>query len=830
MVATLAVVTLTLLATLAAVAPGAAAVDPGVAAADPGVAAGDSATTTGDDSRTVPGGTTVDPTGDAAVSSRPGPGMDDLADAMPALQAARSAPFQPPSTSVSLASQMTLGQEYHDPCGDSPVGDLARLAALDDGPSLAWLWETCRDAPFEGTEDELVMFLIDATPWTTTLTADLVLVQYMDGYVLVLRTLGSDDPDDWVPIAESFGEVEQRDGGVGAGLFLLDASGVDFPTEYRFEVGTLTEDGLADALPKPGHPAPTFPTQCTVVLADRTQVLVAPEDTRQLQRELEADGVQVATASPGLGLLVLDHAGTQRVAALEGDPRVRSVEPVSDRSRPGTDGAGQVVSLADGSRRGADGAGQVVSLADGVDPSWPLEQLRLPTAWERVPSFRTEVAVIDSGIDPTRTGFGNRVGAGYDAVAGRSLPAGRDSAMGDHGTGVSAMVAAAEDGPVRGANPGAVLRPVRLSSHDGCISSDRVALAIEATLDMPGARIVNLSFGGPNLTLAENAAIDRAVAAGKVLVAATGNDGDLFPNEPNYPAAHPDVIGVGASTADRLVAPFSQQAAVDVLAPGTEVVTYGGFGGVIVADGTSLSAPYISGALSLWLAANPVASADSARAALVAAADPVALSIGGGAGIVDVERLLADAGLPGSAVPDDAVRVFDDVDPNSTHGPAIAAIRAAGVTSGFPDGTFRPTEHVRRGQMATFLAGAFDLDVDAAPDPQLSDVALDRTHGTAIAAVIDAGVAGGYPDATFRPDADVTRGQMAAFLAGAMELDLGGDGQRFADAAGTTHAAAIEAIAAAGVTSGFPDGSFRPSAPVTRGQMASFLVAALELS
>ena len=781
--------------------------------------------------------------------------MDDLADLVPALQDARSTPFQPDATSVSLSSATLRGQQYHDPCGDSTVGDLARLTALDDVRSVAWLWETCPDAPFAGTDDELVLFLIDATPSFPSATADLVLAQFMDGYVVLFDTLGSDDADDWRVLSEASGEVQAAPGGgVAAGSFVLDAAGVDFPLEYRFEVGSIIGDDIADALPKPGHPAPTFPTACTVQFEGQTQVLVAPSALAGVRAELESEGMTVTTTSAELGLLVTQHdtgddgaeqAARSALAALEEDPRVRAVEPVVDRSRPEppssapviADTSGPTASGTEQARAGARAGDGEVVLADSLDPDWAVEQLRLPAAWQRVPAFSTEVAVIDSGIDPTRAGFGGRVGAGYDAVAGRTVPAGRDFSMGDHGTGVSAMIGAAQDGPVRGANTGATLRPVLLSSHDGCVASDRIAAAIEATLDMPDARIVNLSFGGPGLTVAEAAAIERAAAAGKVLVAATGNDGDLFPNMANYPAAHPDVIGVGASTADRLVAPFSQQGAVDVLAPGAEVVTYGGYGSLIVADGTSYSAPYISGALSLWLAANPVASTASARAALVAAADPVPVSIGGGAGIVDVDRLLADAGLPVAG----AGLVFDDVASDSTHGAAIAALAAAGVTSGYPDGTFRPGEHVRRGQMATFLSGAFDLDVDAAPDPELSDVSLDSTHGPGVAAVVEAGFAGGFGDGTFRPGRDVTRGQMAAFLAAAMGLlpdlddangadDADHSGEpRFQDAAGTTHAAAIEAIAAAGVTSGFSDGTFRPNDPVTRAQMATFLVAATDL-
>ena len=107
-----------------------------------------------------------------------------------------------------------------------------------------------------------------------------------------------------------------------------------------------------------------------------------------------------------------------------------------------------------------------------------------------------------------------------------------------------------------------------------------------------------------------------------------------------------------------------------------------------------------------------------------------------------------------------------------------------------------------------------------------SDVA-GTTHEAAITAVAAAGIAGGFPDGTFRPGAAVTRGQMASFLMRALELE--GATPPFEDAVGTTHAIAIGAVAEAGIAGGFPDGTFRPGAAVTRGQMASFLARGLGL-
>ena len=161
----------------------------------------------------------------------------------------------------------------------------------------------------------------------------------------------------------------------------------------------------------------------------------------------------------------------------------------------------------------------------------------------------------------------------------------------------------------------------------------------------------------------------------------------------------------------------------------------------------------------------------------------------------------------------------------STHAGFIEAIAAAGITSGCAVDRYCPHDGVSRGQMSAFLVRAFDLP--AAPDAGFSD-----TAGSFFAADIDAvtaaGIAGGFPDGTFRPQAVVTRGQMATFLAGALDLEAGASS--FPDVPGDhVHAPSISAVADAGITTGFPDGTYRPGDQVTRGQMASFLGRALDL-
>jgi len=157
----------------------------------------------------------------------------------------------------------------------------------------------------------------------------------------------------------------------------------------------------------------------------------------------------------------------------------------------------------------------------------------------------------------------------------------------------------------------------------------------------------------------------------------------------------------------------------------------------------------------------------------------------------------------------------------TTHAEAIAWVADQGITGGFGDGTFRPGADVTRGQMAAFLARGLEL-----PEGSVTfDDVVGTTHEAAVAAVAEAGITSGFPDGTFRPGDPVTRGQMAAFLTRGLELPPGS--ATFGDVTGTTHEAAIAAVAEAGITTGFADGTFRPGQPVNRGQMAAFLFRAL---
>ena len=88
-------------------------------------------------------------------------------------------------------------------------------------------------------------------------------------------------------------------------------------------------------------------------------------------------------------------------------------------------------------------------------------------------------------------------------------------------------------------------------------------------------------------------AVNRAHSQGVVLVAAAGNEGT---NVPQYPAAYSKVIAVSATTADGRLAPFSTRGDwVDLVAPGTGILSTSKSGSYDRQSGTSMSTPFVSG-------------------------------------------------------------------------------------------------------------------------------------------------------------------------------------------------------------------------------------------
>jgi len=164
---------------------------------------------------------------------------------------------------------------------------------------------------------------------------------------------------------------------------------------------------------------------------------------------------------------------------------------------------------------------------------------------------------------------------------------------------------------------------------------------------------------------------------------------------------------------------------------------------------------------------------------------------------------------------------FSDVASDAQFFTEINWLVNQGIANGWPDGTFRPGNYITRDSMAAFL---FRTAGQPAFTPPAAASFLDVAPGTnrffaEVEWLANTGITGGFDDGTFRPGNNVHRAAMAAFLfraAGRPEFTPPTT-PSFTDVpTGAQFFHEIEWLAQTGITTGWPDGSFRPGNNVTR--------------
>jgi hypothetical protein len=175
---------------------------------------------------------------------------------------------------------------------------------------------------------------------------------------------------------------------------------------------------------------------------------------------------------------------------------------------------------------------------------------------------------------------------------------------------------------------------------------------------------------------------------------------------------------------------------------------------------------------------------------------------------------------------------FDDVMPWYWAYSLIETLAASGITSGCGDNNYCPEDMVSRAQMAVFLERGIhgsDFVPPSASGNVFLDVAAEDFAAGWVEQLYADGITAGCGDGNYCPDDSVTRAQMAVFLLrakyGADYIPPPASGEQFLDVDSSYWAVSwIEQLAAEGITSGCGDGNFCPEQPVTRAQMAVFLV------
>lgn len=239
-------------------------------------------------------------------------------------------------------------------------------------------------------------------------------------------------------------------------------------------------------------------------------------------------------------------------------------------------------------------------------------------------SRRPRIAILDSGVDVEHEEWG---GPSSPLVAGRSTwtrsKDADDWSVFGHGTHVAGVAAAPANGvgivgvaPARRA--AAQVIPVQISDSFGVSQDEQIIRGVRWAVRR-GAKVVNISSGGPEFNRTFQEVVWWAEEKGALIVASVGNDGDTA-NTFNYPAGYQRVIGVGAlcngvvgpdcPNADGPAVFSNRNSSVDLLAVGVNVVSSVPdrvrrdrvAPGYATNDGTSFSAPFVAGAAALVFA------------------------------------------------------------------------------------------------------------------------------------------------------------------------------------------------------------------------------------
>lgn len=215
-------------------------------------------------------------------------------------------------------------------------------------------------------------------------------------------------------------------------------------------------------------------------------------------------------------------------------------------------------------------------------------QIHLRNATLGASDISVTVAVLDTGVVFSHPGLNGRLLSGYNVLSPLQLPedmgGGKTSIAVGHGTMVAGIVARVA--------PHARILPIKVLNADGTGTMLQALQGLHYAVTH-GAKVINMSFGTPQWSLALEDALAEAHDAGILLVASAGNEAS---NAPHYPAACPEVLAVASVEANNERSTFSNYGSyVSLVAPGAGIRSTFWTGGYATWSGTSFAAPFVAG-------------------------------------------------------------------------------------------------------------------------------------------------------------------------------------------------------------------------------------------
>jgi subtilisin family serine protease len=499
-------------------------------------------------------------------------------------------------------------------------------------------------------------------------------------------------------------------------------------------------------------------------------------------------GEVVLVLRPGVTATAVARALPQRHAAVRAAIAGRSGRVLLVRVPPGREVEFRDQFRADPAVEAASLDYTVHATADFIpnDPDfpqqWDMAAVDAPAAWGAgARANGVTVAVIDTGADYSHPDLSASLLPGCNFVVTVPATCGPTAAQDDdnHGTHVSGTIAALTNNGlgVAGLAWGARILPLKALDATGSGSWFAVTDAIIYAAQQPGVRAINLSLGSdpttpPDssaITLLQNA-VDTARQQGITVVAAAGNSGVNIDTTPIYPASLRGVVAVTAIDQKGEKPDWANYGTtVAVAAPGDNILStvwqyrcglticYHGYEPM---RGTSMAAPHVTALAALLCAAVPRLHPDDVTRLIEQTATdlgPPGPDATFGWGRTDVAAALA-AARP----------TFSDVPPSNPYYVAIEQLAARGITNGYGNGQFGPSDLAVRAQMAAFIARSVGWEGQNWGTPFSDQSGVDSALWQDVGTLAHYNVARGYGDGTFRPLDPVLHVQTASFIARAL--------------------------------------------------------------